>query len=147
MIDRTPKTTEVHEVIWASLGLPTYIGLSGLRQCRRLLTARFTKVHKVMYGMEVVFLFSTRVPDSAEGLKSTYVHRYIGGSGAHEPQPPLQWQHLGHPFCGLPSHLATDLGACSGGELRSGKQGIGSKSPLPIQRASRLRPTSQFLRL
>ena len=67
MTDRTPKTTEVHGLLWASLGL------SGLQQCRRLLTARFTKVHKAMDGMEVVFLFSTRVPDSAEGLKSTYV--------------------------------------------------------------------------
>ena len=46
-----------------------------------------------------------------------------------------------------PSHLDTDQGACSGGELKSDKQGIGSESPLPMQRASRLRPTSQFLRL
>ena len=59
-------------LLWASLGL------SGLQQCRRLLTARFTKVHKVMDGMEVVFLFSTRVPDSAEGLKSTYVDTSAG---------------------------------------------------------------------
>ena len=52
-------------LLWASLGL------SGLQQCRSLLTARFTKVHKVMDGMEFVLLNSTRVPDSAGGLKST----------------------------------------------------------------------------
>ena len=47
------------------------LGFSGLQQCRSLVPARCTKVHKVMDGMEFVLLNSTRVPDSAGGLKST----------------------------------------------------------------------------
>ena len=68
--------------LWASLG-------------SSLVTARFTKVHKVMHGM------CRRL----EKYIHTYIHTYIGRSGAREPQPPLQWQHLRHPFCGLPSFL------------------------------------------
>jgi len=30
-----------------------------------------------------------------------YIYIFQGGSGTHEPPPPLQWQHLGHPLCAL----------------------------------------------